>query len=568
MKFISTGDIWVAAALMVLFLVVGLSQSKRSAEGGLVGYFLAGKSLTWWMAGLSMVATTFAADTPLAVTELVYKYGISGNWLWWNMLAGGMLTAFFFARLWLRSGVLTDIELTELRYSGDKAALLRGFKAVYLGLLMNALVIGWVNLALLKLIAVFSGVTDVVFLYGLLFAAMVLVALYSALSGLAGVVLTDAVQFLVAMTGCIILAYNVLNTETIGGIEGLIAQIPAAKLDFFPTIGQGAEALSISVGVFLSFITLQWWASWYPGAEPGGGGYIAQRMMSTKTEKDAFKAVLFFQIAHYALRPWPWILVALCVPVLYPNLPPQQAGEGYVLAMRDYLPSGLRGLMLAAFLAAYMSTISTQLNWGASYLVNDFYKRFFMPKATESQIINVSRWATVLLMLVSFLVTTQLESVSGAWVFLLKSSAGVGFVLIARWYWWRINAWSEITAIIAPLVGVYLTQSFSDALGFALTTGFSVLVVLVVTFLTAPENPELLRRFCEKVRPRGFWKSVSSHQSPDPPIYTLLIQWLCAIALGYGLLFLIGYLMFGFWLAAVVCLVVVLGAGFLIRMTF
>jgi Na+/proline symporter len=561
---ISVLDIWVIGGLLLLFLGVGLSQTSRSSTAGVGGYFLAGRQLSWQLAGLSMVATTFAADTPLAVTELVFKYGISGNWLWWNMMTGGMLTAFFFSRLWLRSGVVTDVEFTELRYGGQKAAVLRGFKAVYLGLLMNALVMGWVNLALLKLIAVFSGINDLFSLYAILFAAMVLVALYSALSGLAGVVLTDAVQFVFAMTGCIILAFNVVFSEKIGGISNLVARLPDSKLDFFPTIGSTGETLAITVGMFFSFVALQWWASWYPGAEPGGGGYIAQRMLSTRSEKDAFRAVLFFQIAHYALRPWPWIVVGLCVPLLYPNLTETQAAQGYIMAIRDYLPSGLRGLMLAAFLAAYMSTISTQLNWGASYLVNDLYKRFFFPQADDKQIIVVSKWATVLLMVFSFAVTTQLESVSGAWYFLLKSSAGLGFVLIARWYWWRINGWSEIAAIVAPLLGAWLTSSYPEATGFALTTAFTVAAVLVVTGLTPAEKPELLEKFCQKIKPRGFWKSFSP-ASPDPDLWHTAGQWLASIALGYAVLFLIGYTILGFWWAAGLCFLVVLAALFALQ---
>ncbi len=555
----------VLLGLTLLFLAIGLSQRRKATSGGLEGYFLAGRKLSWWLAGLSMVATTFAADTPLAVTELVVQNGISGNWLWWNMLAGGMLTVFFFARLWQRAGVLTDVELCELRYSGKAAVLLRGFKAVYLGLIMNSFVIGWVNLALIKIIAVFFNITAPAVLYGLMGAAMVIVSVYCSFSGLAGVALTDAVQFGVAMFGCVVLAYQVLDASAVGGLSGLIVSSPSWRLDFFPTIGQAGSGLAISLGSFLSFVALQWWASWYPGAEPGGGGYIAQRMMSVKSEADAFRATLFFQIAHYAIRPWPWIVVALCVPLLYPELPAERAAEGYVMAMRDYLPAGLKGLMLAAFLAAYMSTVSTQLNWGASYLVNDLYKRLIKPYCSDNQIITISRWTTLGLMVVSFFITTQLKTIKGAWELLLECSAGVGFVLIARWYWWRINVWSEVSAFVAPLAGILILKWFipswsSSAAGFAFTVGFSLTITLIITMVTHPEKNETLTTFFAKVKPRGFWGKYATAVSPDPPLGHALLGWVAGIATGYAALFLIGYVIFSRWTEACICLAV-LGLG-------
>ncbi len=362
---LSTLDFFIAGSFFLVIIVVGLSYTSKAGKN-LTSFFLAGRNLPWHLAGISMVATTFAADTPLAVTEIIHDNGIAGNWIWWSFLAGGMLTTFFFANLWRKADVLTEVELIELRYSGKEAAVLRGFKSIYLGLFLNVVIIAWVNVALQSLLQVFFNLSPLMaFYYTAL--AMLFVAIYSSLSGLLGVVMTDVIQFFIAMTGCI------------GGIIGLktqINEIDPAILNFLPTIGAGgtAQTLGLSVAAFLTYATVQWWASWYPGAEPGGGGYIAQRMMSAKSEKDAVYATLFFQIAHYCLRPWPWILVGLAAIVLYPDLDAETAKLGYVYAMRDYLPNGFRGLLLVAFFAAYMSTISTQLNWGTSYLVNDFYK--------------------------------------------------------------------------------------------------------------------------------------------------------------------------------------------------
>jgi len=549
----------IIAAYFLLSLGIGLYY-KANAGKDLSQFFLGGRNLPWYIAGISMVATTFAADTPLWVTEKIAQHGVSGNWLWWNMLIGGMLTTFFFARLWRRADVLTELELIEIRYSGKAAAFLRGFKSLYMGIFLNVVIIGWVNAALASILIVFFDIPETQILY-VLGACMLIVAFYSTLSGFMGVAITDTIQFFIAMIGCIILAYVVLDTEQIGGIAGLKAQLPAWRFDFFPKIGEGSSTLdtigtySISIGAFLTFGLVQWWASWYPGAEPGGGGYIAQRMMSAKDEKNAVFATLFFQIAHYCLRPWPWIIVGLCALVLYPDLGPEETKQGFVLAMRDYLPVGLKGLLLVAFLAAYMSTVSTQLNWGASYITNDFYKRFIKkPESFKNEeeenkhYVKVARISTLLIVLISIFATSQIETIDGAANFLIECGAGLGMVLILRWYWWRINAWSEITASIAPFLGYSLSNyvfHFEHPTNFLFTVGFSTVCWLIVTFLTQPTDYVHLAKFYNKVRPEGNWKPYKQKDSEEKStIFPLLMCWLSAVIMTYGILFFIGSLIF------------------------
>lgn len=567
---------WIIVALYLLFsLIIGLYY-KNQAGKSLNDFFLGGRKFPWWIAGLSMVATTFAADTPLAVTELVGQSGISGNWLWWNFLFGGMLTTFFFARLWRRAEIMTEVELIEFRYSGRAAAFLRGFKSIYLGLFMNAIIIGWVNVALIAILQVFFGISGSDALMWVA-AAMLLTALYSAMSGLIGVAITDVVQFVIAMTGCIILAILVLGSEKIGGIAGLKAQLPSWSLEFFPRIGEvsggagTAQMLTISIGTFLAYISVQWWASWYPGAEPGGGGYIAQRMMSAKNEKHAIYATLLFQIAHYCLRPWPWIIVGLCSIVLYPDLAFSDKKLGYVMAMKEFLPSGLKGMLLVAFLAAYMSTISTQLNWGTSYLVNDFYRRFLRKKKSvesdemaETHYIRISRMLTFFTMLVALFFTTQITTISGVWSFIIECGAGLGLVLILRWYWWRINAWSEIAATLAPFLAYTLSKfvlhlPFPES--FFLTVGFTTVTWLLVTFLTKPESPETLKAFYAKVQPDGWWGPVRAQmqmQVVPGRMINLAACWLSAVGMTYFILFGTGKLIFQEWQDAALYLA---GAG-------
>ncbi len=572
--YLSFIDWFIIVFFLLLFLIIGVSLKKRAGKS-LSDFFLSGRNLPWYIAGVSMVATTFAADTPLAVTELVAKNGISGNWLWWNMLIGGMLTTFFFAKLWRRANILTELEFIEIRYSGKEAAFLRGFKSVYMGLFINALIIGWVNIALMSLVKVFFGVPDA-YLIWIVAGAMCITVIYSALSGLWGVAVTDVIQFTIAMTGCIILAIIVVSSDDIGGISGLKEKLPAWSLNFFPVISSKtsasdmAQTLCITAGAFLSFVGVQWWASWYPGAEPGGGGYIAQRMMSCKNEKHSVYATLFFQIAHYCIRPWPWIIVGLCSLVLYPDLADKKLG--YVMAMKDYLPVGLKGLMLIAFFSAYMSTISTQLNWGASYIVNDFYKRFLKPEKSfiniekaEKNYVQLSRIATVVIMLISLYITTLITSISQVWEFLIECGAGLGLVLILRWYWWRINAWSEITATIFPFIAyafakLYLENHLPDnyianKFSYFFTVGTTTLAWLTVTFLTKPTYNKVLQSFYDKIKPDGWWHTFKEKRTTNTnTIKGLFLSWLFAIIMVYSMLFFIGKFIFADWLYAAIWL--------------
>ena len=555
-------------AFLLLIVAVGVSYTKKASKS-LSSFFVGGRNLPWYIAGVSMVATTFAADTPLAVTELVGQSGIAGNWLWWNMLMGGMLTTFFFARLWRRSGVITEVELIEMRYSGKEASFLRGFKAVYLGVFMNMLIIGWVNVALMSLLQVFFGIEAGTALLVTAFA-MLFVAIYSSMSGLLGVAMTDVIQFIVAMIGCIVLAILVVGSEQIGGISGMKSQLESISpnaLNFLPQVGGEATSeeanvgttLALGFGAFFAYVGIQWWASWYPGAEPGGGGYVAQRMLSAKDEKHAIYSTLFFQVAHYCIRPWPWILVGLCALILYPDLSQADKKLGFVMAMNDFLPVGLKGLLLAAFFAAYMSTISTQLNWGAGYLVNDFYKRFMKPQEefesmekAQKHYVAISRVATILLMVLGLSVTFFIESISGVWKFIIECGAGLGLVLILRWYWWRINAWSEITATIAPFIA-YAFSRFVLGLefpqSFFVTVGFTTVAWLVVTFITQPTDMKTLQSFYHKIRPDGFWGAVRTEENEREKsnLPGLIICWLSATVLTYSILFLSGKLILMEW---------------------
>ena len=536
---------WFLVALVLLATLGIAALFARRGSRDTAEFFAGGREMPWWLAGTSMVATTFAADTPLAVTELVAGQGVSGNWVWWNMALGGMLTVFFFARLWRRSGVMTDVALVESRYSGAPAAWLRGIKAVVFGLLANAVVIGWVVLAMATVVRVlFPGLTvfgrEAFSILGapvdaptLVVGGLVLiVALYSMLAGLWGIAATDAVQFTLAMAGSVALAVYAIGLPEIGGLAGLRAQVAPEALRILPTLGspdasgvaQSAASFVIGGWAFVAFFAVQWWASWYPGSEPGGGGYVAQRMLATRSERDSVLATLWFTIAHYCLRPWPWIIAALAALVLYPGLDAPR--EGYVLLMRDALPNGVLGLMVAAFGAAFMSTISTQLNWGTSYLVHDLYRRFAAPEASERHLVFAGRLVTLGLAVVGILVATRLESVSGAWELLLAASAGMGLVLILRWYWWRVNAWSELTATLVPLallalsaLGVpipFLDSPFPESL-------FGIVAIataawLLATFLTRPTPEATLDAFYRQVRPGGpGWKPVAARNADVRP---------------------------------------------------
>ena len=545
-------DYLIIITYFLLSIGIALFYSRRAGKNT-NEFFLSGRNLPWYLAGLSMVATTFAADTPLAVTELVAKNGIAGNWIWWSYAFGGLLTVFFFAKLWRRAGIMTEVEFAEIRYSGKPARFLRGFRALYLGMFMNLIIMGWVNKAMISiLVGMFNIPESEVFIY--VFGAMLLVAVYSALSGLWGVVVTDAFQFIMAMTGTIILAIIVVNTPEVGGIQGMQEKLPNFVFDFFPSISD-APALGgifvMSAAAFLAYVGINWWASWYPGGEPGGGGYVAQRMMSAKDEKHSLFATLFFQIAHYAIRPWPWRLVGLSTLILYPDLSADQKKMGYIFAMNDYLPIGLKGLLVAAFFAAYMSTIATQLNWGSSYILNDFYRRFISSGKDEKHYVGVSRITTIILMIVSVFVTLFIERISGAWEFIMEAGAGVGLVLILRWFWWRINAWSEISAMITPFIVIPFLKMMNIEFPISLyyIVPITTIVWLIVTYITKPTEEKTLIEFYRRVHPGGFmWKKISSKLEGvegDKGFVKMFINWIFGVILVYSILFGTGSLIFG-----------------------
>ena len=545
---------WAVVAAYFLFnIAIGLYYRARAGKN-MSEFFLGGRNIPWWLAGTSMVATTFGADTPLAVTGMVARNGVAGNWLWWNFVASGMLTVFLFARLWRRAGVMTDVEFAELRYSGKPAAFLRGFRALYLGIPINCIILGWVNLAMVKILMLVLGIgkdESLLIVVGII----AITAAISVLSGLWGVLVTDMFQFVVKMTMVIVLAVAAVNA--VGGIDQM--KLKLAAIDHAKGLATGTAGSALSfvpdlnsawmpMITFLVYISVNWWATWYPGAEPGGGGYIAQRMFSAKDERNSLLATLWFNIAHYALRPWQWILVGLASVILYPNLADPETG--YVRVMIDYLPPYLRGLMVAAFMAAFMSTIGTQLNWGASYLVNDFYKRFWKPSETDRHYVIAAQFATVLLTVCSAIITRYMDSISGAWKLLLLTGAGTGTVLILRWYWWRINAWSEVSSMISAFVVSIVLQAVfglnsDDPIQFAhimlITVAITTVVWLVVTFATAPEPVAKLEAFYRRVRPSELgWKPIAKLAYDVPPARDFgwnLLDWLCGCALIYGALF-------------------------------
>jgi len=573
---LSAIDWAIVFAYFALSMAIGILFTKKGGES-VEEYFLSGRNVSWWLAGASMVATTFAADTPLVVTGLVFANGVAGNWIWWNMLMSGMLTVFFFARLWRRAGVMTDVEFAELRYSGRPAAVLRGFRALYLAIPINLIILGWVTKAMIKILTISLGLRTVNFLGMNISGEVIAVGIcflitvaYSTGAGMWAVLWTDLVQFVIKMSAVIVLA--VYAVRAVGGMSALKTGVAArfgssdAALSVLPVqwadggIAGYAWMPLLTLSVFLS---VQWWAAWYPGAEPGGGGYVAQRIFSSKTERDGVLATLTFQVAHYALRPWPWIVTALAAVILYPNgVGPNNDHEAaYVQAYVDLLPTPWRGFMMAGFAAAYMSTVGTQLNWGASYLVNDFYRRFVNKTAEDKHYVTVSRWATVILFLLSIVVTSQLDTVASAWELLLALGSGTGLVLILRWYWWRINAWSEISAMIASfvvsLVAMRLVKAqlpagspLIQAYVMLITVGVSTVVWLSVTFLTAPEPESKLEAFYEKVRPGGpGWRRISERLGYGgetiPGGALAWTNWLAGIVAVYSSLFGIGKIIFG-----------------------
>ncbi len=573
----------VIAGYFLINFLIGLWYRRR-ATGSTEEFFVSGRNVSWWLAGTSMVATTFAADTPLAVTGLVASYGIAGNWLWWNMLFSNMLTVFFFARLWRRAGVMTDIELTELRYGGKPAAFLRGFRALYLGLPINCIILGWVNLAMVKILLIIFpglqfpslGVTDPkIAALCVVFGIMLLTAFISTLSGLWGVLVTDLFQFVLKMSMVIVLAYYAVKAA--GGMEVMQAKLQAldvAKggqgsiLSFTPDIG----SLWMPMIAFFCYLFVNWWATWYPGSEPGGGGYVAQRIFCAKDEKNSLMATLWFSIAHYALRPWPWILTALASLVLYPTLADRESGFVKTIVDPNVFPPALAGLMIAAFAAAYMSTVATQLNWGASYLINDFYRRFLVKTREEKHYVHAAQIATVVLMLASSVVTYYQDTISGAWKFLMAVGAGTGSIFILRWFWWRINALSEVAAMLASFVvsmGLQYVGKFdsNDPRQFAWTVLITVMastcVWLATMYLTPPENQSTLLNFYRRVRPSPtLWGPIAKAApeiTPKRDELQNLADWASGCVMIYLALFGIGKIIFGHWqlglsLLAVSCL--------------
>ena len=562
---------FIVIALYFLFnLGVGFYLRKRATQS-VSDFFISGRNVSWWLAGTSMVATTFAADTPLVVSGLVARNGIAGNWIWWSMAFSGILTVFFYAKLWRRAGVLTDVEFAEIRYSGKPAAFLRVFRAAYLGLPINLIIMGWVNLAIVKIMMLVLGINKVEAL-AIAIGIMFITASISTLSGLWGVLWTDLFQFVLKMGMVILLAVFAVNAT--GGMGSLLTQLHAVDKSRDSTSSILAMVPNLNstwmpMITFFVFIAVNWWASWYPGAEPGGGGYVAQRIFSAKNEKHSLLATLWFNIAHYALRPWPWILVALVAVVRLQHDPKFLADPetGYIRIMISDLPSYLRGLMIAAFAAAYMSTIGTQLNWGASYLVNDVYRRYIKTKP-EKHYVNFSQIVTMVLMILSAIVTFYMDSIASAWQFLMAIGAGTGLVYILRWFWWRINAWSEISAMIAAFT-ISLTLQFgfhfdeNDPRQFAylllITVAFTTAIWVTVTFLTSPEPDEKLLSFYRRVRPNArFWKPIAKQATDIAPVkdgILNLINWISGVAMIYSFLFGLGQIILGSMMLGIIFLI-------------
>ncbi len=561
---------WTVLALYGLVaLGIGLMVMRRAGEGR-SEFFLSGRRLSWWLLGISLVATTFSTDTPNLVTDLVRTNGVSQNWVWWAFAVTGMCTVFFYAKLWRRSAALTDIAFYELRYSGKPAAFLRGFRALYLGVFFNVMIMASVNLAAIKIAGVLLGWSrETAVLVG-----GTATVIYAASSGLTGVVLADVLQFVVAMIGSVTAAVIAVRLPEVGGLSGLVSHPNVAdRLAFIPDFSDWSTAAA----VFVIPLAVQWWSTWYPGAEPGGGGYVAQRMLAARDERDAMRSTLLFNVLHYALRPWPWILVALASLIVYPDLAAIQQRFPHVdpaivrhdlayPAMLVYLPHGLLGLMVASLAAAYMSTIATHLNWGASYAVEDFYKRFFAPDKSERHYVAAGRVATVVLIILASALSLWLENAFQAFQIMLQVGAGTGLIYLLRWFWWRVNAWTEIAGMIISFAVALYFQFWHVKLGFApldasmqLVTGVAVttLVWLTVTYLTAPTDRATLQAFYDRIRPLGpGWRTAvtTAAADPDESVTAAFLCWFLGVAVIYTALFGTGYVIYGRMLPGVVSL--------------
>jgi SSS family transporter len=570
---LSTIDWIIIVFFFAITMLIGLWTSRKAGKSA-QDFFLSGREMPWWLLGVSMVATTFSADTPNLVTDIVRNNGVAGNWVWWAFLLTGMTTVFIYAKLWRRSGISTDLEFYELRYSGKAASFLRGFRALYLGVFFNVMIMATVLLAGIKIAGIMLGISPV---QTILLISLVTV-IYSSLGGLRGVILTDFFQFLLSMAGMVIAAIYIINLPEIGGLDQLVNHPEVAtKKKFLPDFTDP----NVAVPIFFIPLAVQWWSSWYPGAEPGGGGYVAQRMLAAKNEKEATKATLLFNVAHYALRPWPWILIALASLIIFPDLESVKrafpsisddilAHDLAFPAMLTLLPKGLLGIVIASLIAALMSTISTHLNWGASYLVNDFFVRFINPHATEKEKVLIGRIGTVGLMLLSALFALYLTNAFQAFNILLQIGAGTGLLFLMRWFWWRINAYSEIVAmLISLLIAIYFEIFYSGdleayqrlSIGVIITT----IIWITVTWITRPTDMNVLKSFYIKIQPHDSgWRTVSksldniSFQKNDTSFTNELLMVFVSCSLVYSALFGIGFWMYGKILFALLCLAIVI----------
>lgn len=573
---------------LIIALGIGAMVAKKSGSSS-SEFFLSGRHMPWWLLGFSMVATTFSTDTPNLVTDLIRKNGVAGNWAWWAFLITGIVTVFFYAKLWRRTEVLTDLQLYEKRYSGPAASFLRGFRALYLGLLVNIFIMAAVSLAAIKMGETMFGWNE----YQSVIVAMVVTVIFSSMGGFRGVILTDFVLFIMAMVGSFGAAYFSVTHESVGGLTKLFTHENVAdKLSLF--LPAGENGFAAFAGLLLVPLLVQWWSTWYPGSEPGGGGYLAQRMLAAKNERHAVGSVLFFQIAHYAIRPWPWILVALASLVIYPTVGDIQtafpnasnvADDSAYSAMLVFLPTGWLGLVLTSLVAAYMSTISTHLNWGASYIVNDFWKLYIEPEASERKLVWVGRLSTVVMMALSAIIAFNLESAADAFNILVSLGAGTGSVLMARWFWWRVNAWSEIAAVlIAAAVAIFFNltsfgREFSEQLGsWAIVVQVAIVTAgwISATLATKPTDLKTLKGFMELANPGGpGWSMVRQKLNAEgieiktsmKPVHftAALTATLAGCFLVYGLLFAIGYFLYADYLLFSIWLIIALTAAITLK---
>ena len=572
---------WIVIAATMLICFAPAFLVARRSSGSTADFFASGRSVPWWLAGLSMVATTFSSDTPNLVTDIVRTKGVAGNWVWWAFVLTGIATVFFYARLWRRSGVMTDLEFYEIRYSGKAASAVRGFRAIYLGLLFNCLIMASVNLAACKIAGVLFGLDR----WQTLLFCGVLNAAFAAHSGLWGVLVIDMIQFFIKMTAVIAAAVFALRLPEVGGLSGLIDKVSGMKgpegINYLNILPDFTNNWEIAVAIFIMPIAVQWWSVWYPGAEPGGGSYIAQRMLASKTEKDSLAAVLFFNIAHYVIRPWPWILVALASLIVYPQLSDIQAAFpkldpsliGHDIAypaMLKFLPIGFAGLMVGGLISANSSTILTHLNWGASYLVHDFYRRFMKRDASEAHYVTAGRVTTVLLFVLSAGMVYLLDTARATFDIMLQVGAGTGLLYLARWFWWRVNAWCEVVAMVSSFLISVVFFINTKAQWWTLSTHQQLLITVAFTsvcwiataYLAPTTDRRILIEFYRKTRPSGLgWEPIrreagETNSPPTDDIPRALLGWTAGCALIWSALFSLGNFLYGRYTPAVILLAV------------